>query len=213
MPVLANPRHEFFAQELAAGKAMMDAYAAAGYRLSAAAAVKLAKDVAMRVEELRAETTQKAADEPAITQGRILKEYARIAFADIRKVVNWVGELVTEEDRPDGGDVLVVKNMISNHVRLKSASEIDDDIAAAIAEVRHSNSGGLSVKLHPKLPALDALADHLGISKPQRDQHSGENGDAIEMLDLSPHEAGRRIAFALARANRARESDDPSQDI
>ncbi len=213
MPVLANPRHEFFAQELAAGKTMMAAYAAAGYRSSASAASRLAKDVAMRVEELRAETTQKAADEDAITQERILKEYARIAFADIRKVVNWVGELVTEEDRPDGGGVLVVKNMISNHVRLKSASEIDDDIAAAIAEVRHSNAGGLSVKLHPKLPALDALADHLGISKPQRVEHSGQSGGPIETLDLSLHEAGRRIAFALARTRRGKESDDPSQDV
>ena len=211
MPALADPKHEFFARELATGKPVPAAYAAAGYRSSPAAASRLAKTVGARVEEIRAEATQTAADKLAITEERILKEYARIGFADIRKVVDWVGELVTEEDRPDGGSVLVVKNMISNHVRLKSAGGIDDDIAAAIAEVRHSNAGGLSVKLHPKLPALDALADHLGISKPRRAEHSDRNGGPIETPDLSPHEAGRRIAFALARARRPQKPDDSSE--
>lgn len=211
MPVLANAKHEFFATELAAGKAVIAAYVAAGFEENEGAAARLAKKVQARVEEIRTEATRTAADRLAITEERILKEYARIGFADIRKVVSWVGELVTEEERPDGGDILIVKNMVSNHVRLKSASGIDDDIAAAIAEVRHSNAGGLSVKLHPKLPALDALADHLGISKPQRVEHSGQNGGPIETLDLSPYEAGRRVAFAIARVHRARDDDPESE--
>jgi phage terminase small subunit len=211
LPVLANAKHEFFAQELAAGKAAAAAYAAAGFAANECAALRLAQKVNARVEELRAEATRSAADKLAITEERVLRELARIGFADIRKVVDWVGELVTEEDRPDGGDVLVVKNMISNHVRLKSASGIDDDIAAAIAEVRHSNAGGLTVKLHPKLPALDALADHLGISKPQRVEHSGQNGGPVETLDLSPHEAGRRVAFVLAQSRRTKDHESETE--
>ena len=213
MPVLADPRHESFATELASGKEVMAAYAAAGFSANQSAASRLAKSVKARVEEIQAEARQTAAGRLAITEERILKEYARIGFADIRKVVDWVGELVTEEERPDGGDILVVKNMISNHVRLKSASGIDDDTAAAISEVRHSNAGGLSVKLHPKLQALDALADHLGISKPQRAEHPGRNDGPTDTFDLSPLEAGRRVAFTLAQAHRAMEADDRPEDL
>jgi phage terminase small subunit len=200
LPVLANAQHEAFAKELAAGRAAPEAYAAAGYQPNQAAASWLAGRVKARVDEIRAEANQTAAERLAITQERILKEYARIGFADIRKIVDWVGELVTEEERPDGGNVLVVKNTVSNHVRLKSAGRIDDDIAAAIAEVRHSNAGGLTVKLHPKLPALDALAEHLGISKPARTEQAAANGGPSNTHDLTPLEAGRRIAFTLARA-------------
>jgi phage terminase small subunit len=151
-----------------------------------------------------------AADCLAITAERVLKEYARIAFADIRKCVDWVGELVTEEEQPNGSDVLIIKHMVSNHVRLKSAAEIDDDIAAAIAEVRHSNAGGLSVKLYPKLTALDALADHLGIARPPRAEHPDQSENPNETLDPLSYEAARRIAFALERAQRSKETDDIS---
>lgn len=54
MPVLGNPKHERFAQELAKGKTQSDAYVAAQYRPSRSAAARLAADVNIcaRVAEL-----------------------------------------------------------------------------------------------------------------------------------------------------------------
>jgi len=69
------------------------------------------------------------ADKVGVTVERIVKELERIAFADIRNVVVWHGLLVTEEDNPDGGDVLVIKHIFSNHVFLKDSNEISEDVA------------------------------------------------------------------------------------
>jgi phage terminase small subunit len=56
MPVLENPRHELFAEELATGKSASEAYALAGFRPSRKNASRLRanEDVTARVTELQA---------------------------------------------------------------------------------------------------------------------------------------------------------------
>ncbi len=77
-----------------------------------------------------------------ITPERVLAEYARIAFADLRHIVDW------------GPDGLVIK-------ALKELSEED---AAAISEiVPGSDPSHSRVKLYDKKAALDAIARHLGM--------------------------------------------------
>lgn len=55
MPVLSNPKHERFAQELAKGKSQIDAYETAGYRPNPSAASRLSDDVKIceRVSEIQ----------------------------------------------------------------------------------------------------------------------------------------------------------------
>lgn len=99
--------------------------------------------IAKRQEELQEAT--------GITQKRVLEEYARIAFSDVRK-------LYTVDDA------------------LKSIRELDDDAAAAVAsvEVYEEKTGEedveaigttKKVKMFDKVKALDALAKHLGMFK------------------------------------------------
>ena len=77
-----------------------------------------------------------------VTGDRVVREYARIAFADIRKFSEW---------GPTG-------------VTLRPHTALSDDDAAAIAEVSRLNSkSGARLKLHDKRPALDALGRHVGI--------------------------------------------------
>jgi phage terminase small subunit len=98
-----------------------------------------------RQKELQAKTE--------VTQMRVLKELARVAFLDIRKFYD------------DNG-------------KLKQPHELDDDAAAALAgidvteEFEYKNNGSREqigwtkkVKLHNKLVALDSLAKHLGMYK------------------------------------------------
>lgn len=200
MPILRNTRHERFAQSVAAGASLIDAYRAAGYRVQTASASRLARKVAGRIEELKAEAARAALEKLDISEARVLREYARIAFADLRRAMEWFGELTTQEEHSADGGTLQVKHTISNHVRLISAAELDDDTAAAIAEVRYSNAGGLSLKLHSKLAALDALADYLAIAKRPRPRHADDDGLPEAPAEMSPRETARRIAFALARA-------------
>ncbi len=171
MPVLANARRERFAQAIAEGKNALQAHEIAGYKADDGNASKLAgrPDVQARVQEI----TGAAAEKSGITAERVLTELAKIGFADIRKAVEWHGSLIREKDQPDGGDVLVIKEIFSNHVRLVDSDQIDEDTAAAIAEVRQSPTGGLSIKLHDKRAALVDLGKHLGMFK-DHVEHSGK---------------------------------------
>jgi phage terminase small subunit len=79
MPVLANARHERFAQEVAQGKSLTDAYAAAGYKADDGNASRLAAKphMAARIDELKAE----AAEAAGISAQQVLDAIAAIAFA------------------------------------------------------------------------------------------------------------------------------------
>jgi phage terminase small subunit len=115
--------------------------------------------------KLRAERTD-------ITADRVLNELAKIGFADIRKAVKWTSSLITEEDQPDGGDVLVIKHVVTNNIQIVASEEIDEDTAAAIAEISQNATGGIKVKLHDKRAALVDLGRHLGLFK-DKVEHSG----------------------------------------
>jgi len=157
-----------------------------------------------RVKELRA-ARQALMDERFIgLKERVLAEYEKIAFADIRRAVVWLGQLIQEEDNPDGGDVLVIKNIFSNAVRLISSEEIDDDTAAAIAEVSQSPTGGLKVKMHSKPAALDAMARILGMVL-NKTEHTGKDGAPLVPELPENRDLARVILSILSQAQIAKE--------
>jgi hypothetical protein len=80
-----------------------------------------------------------------ITVERVLLEYASIAFADLRHLVEW---------GPDG-------------IRIKSSDEVSEEDARAISEIVPGTDPAHSrVKLYDKKAALDAIARHLGMFPP-----------------------------------------------
>lgn len=161
MPPLENTRHELFAQALAKGKTAFEAYSAAGYEPDRGNAIRLTANDSIQTRV--AEIVAKGAERAEITVEKVFRELAKIGFADIRKLVKWQGTLVTEEDNPDGGEILVIKSIVTNHVQLISSDEIDDDTAAAISEVSMSKEGALKVKLIDKKGALELLGKELGM--------------------------------------------------
>jgi len=125
--------------------------------------------VAAEIERRKA----KASTKLEITRDRVLKELARIAFSDLRRVV----------DFGPGG------------VTLKEGSELADDDAVAIESVGQSfNQYGptVKVKLYSKTDALEKLAKHLGLFNEERSPL-----DAL--LDALPAEFSRAIRDALAK--------------
>jgi phage terminase small subunit len=83
---------------------------------------------------------------------RVLLEYARIAFADMRRLAAW---------GKDG-------------VALREHTEITDDDAAAIVELSRTGKNGGRIKLHDKRAALDAIARHLGVFRPRSLPFAGD---------------------------------------
>jgi len=97
---------------------------------------------------------RKAEKKTEATVERIMAEYARMGFSDIRKAVKWGHKI--EVDDATGAKA------VTSGVVLLNSDEIDDDTAAAIAEVSEGPSG-LKVKFHDKKGALDALAKIRGM--------------------------------------------------
>lgn len=160
-------------------------------------AVASAIEAAMK---LRAERTD-------ITADRVLKELAKIGFADIRKAVKWQTAMITEEDNPEGGDVAVLKTIVTNTVQMVASEEIDDDTAAAIAEVSQNATGGVKIKLHDKRAALVDIGKHLGMFK-ERVELTGKDGGPIQ-TEVSARDI---LAGKLARlSGRGGTTSDPGK--
>lgn len=92
-----------------------------------------------------------------ITQDKVVRELAAIAFADIADYVQ-----VKEYD-----DLSMVE--------ITPTSEIPESKRAAIASIKQGNNG-IELKLHNKLDALDKLGRHLGMFK-------GDNAGSDELAD------------------------------
>ena len=141
------------------------------------------------------------AERTDITADRVLKELAKIGFADIRKAVKWQSAMITEEDNPDGGDIAVIKTVVTNTVQMVASDELDDETAAAIAEVSQNATGGVKIKLHDKRAALVDIGRHLGMFK-DRVEHTGKDGGPIEMREVSDLDRAKAMAFLASKAKR-----------
>jgi phage terminase small subunit len=98
---------------------------------------------------------QKAMQERAeITQDDVLKELAKIGFADIRKAVKW-GPALDTLDTDQGP-------MLANGVVLVDSDQLDEATAASISEIAQTNQG-VKIKMHDKRQALVDIGRHLGM--------------------------------------------------
>lgn len=196
MPILPNPRHERFAQEIAKGERVSKAYITAGFAPSKQHAQRLASQVHLRdrVEEIIAAAAKRA----EITAERVMREYARIGFSDIRNAVNW-NAITTETGEED--EEGVPKTVTYNEVALVGSDEIDFDTARAIAEISQTKDGALKVKFHDKKGALDSMARALGMFVDRTDLR-------LSPLDnLDDAEIDRRIRAAAIAAGVASETE------
>lgn len=174
-----TPKQRAFVREYLLDLNATQAAIRAGYSENTAAAIgaeNLTKpNIASAIEaamNLRAKRTD-------ITADRVLRELAKIGFSDIRKVVSWHSALINEEDNPDGGDVAVIKTIVTNNVQLVASTEIDDDTASCISEISQNATGGLKVKLHDKRAALVDIGRHLGMFT-DKTEISGPNGGPMQ---------------------------------
>jgi phage terminase small subunit len=111
-----------------------------------------------QVTETAVQTVDAHLGGAVLTAERVLTEYARIAFADMRRFATVKG----------------------GSVRLTDSDQWTDDDAAAVSELGETvteNGGSIRFKLHSKVSALDALAKHLGLLGEER-----SSGDMAQRL-------------------------------
>lgn len=126
------------------------------------------------------EAMDKRAARTEITADMVIRELAKIGFADLRKAVIWRANVTGMVEDGDGGQRLAV----TNEVQLIDSDKLDDSTAAAISEIGQDSRGGLKLKMHDKQGALVSIGRHLGMFK-DRLQHSGDEDGAPIKYEFS----------------------------
>ena len=107
---------------------------------------------------------QQLSEKLKVTQERIVEEYRRIAFADIRHVINITDGKVTVFDT----------NLLT------------PEQAAALSEISETKDG-IRIKMHSKIAALDSLGKHLGMFIDRSEQkHTFDPDTPPPVIQLVP---------------------------
>lgn len=151
-----TPKQERFVQEYLIDLNATQAAIRAGYSEKTARQIASRELSKVNVQEAIAAGMSARAERTQITQDRVLQEYARIAFSNMKDFASF------------GEDGVILKDLAS----------MDDDAARCVAEVSESTSkdgGSIRFKLHDKKGALDSIARHLGMFT-DKTEHSGHLG-------------------------------------
>ncbi len=204
---LANVKHERFCGAIVQGHRLGPAYEIAGFtgksprlpwqlRHKPRIDARVTWLLAQRVE---ADTRARHRADQKITDARLrlIREYERIAYSDVRDVVQWDREAELDQD----GNVIGFKDAM----RVTPSHLLTREQSAQVRSVT-TKSGALKFELHDKLPALAQLAKILGVApepQPQSVTNTQVNvigsGNALEDL--------KRLAFAIEKAARAKEAE------
>lgn len=171
MPVLANPRHELFAQALAKGLSQRQAYYDAGFKAkndstADVCACQLLSNhkVTERVTELQHAIAERVIVHESLTAERVLEEYRRLAFSNMLDYMR-----TTEE-----GDAYVDFSTLTR----EQAAAIGEITVEEYTEGRGEDKRNVKrtkFKLTDKRAPLNDLAKYFKLfDQMQDDQNSGE---------------------------------------
>ena len=189
MPPLANAQHEVFAQEVAKGRKIGEAYALAGFNPHPANPTRLRNNrrVTERITEIREKASKRAAERLAISKQRVLEELAKIGFANVMDYMT-VGA--------SGEPVLNWRDLTRDQAAALQEVTIDEYVVGRGDEAREVRR--VKFKLAPKQAALDQIGIELGMFVRRTDnKHTVER----RFSELSEEEQ-ERVAGELLREAR-----------
>ncbi|MBD1373762.1 terminase small subunit [Hazenella sp. IB182357] len=95
-----------------------------------------------------------------VTADMVLKQWAKIAFADIKDVVTWEHEdVMIKRDKKTGEPVM--ENLLT--IDLKPSDEVDGTILSEVSETIMKDGRKVTVKMNDRMRALEMLGRHLGM--------------------------------------------------
>jgi len=151
MPVLKNPKYEKFAQEVAKGKGIEEAYRLAGYEKphrQNAHRLMTNDDIKARVAEIQG----RAAERAEITAQMVIEELAKIGFANMLDYI-----------RPtDEGDAYVDLSQLTREQAAAISEVTVEDFKEGRGEFAR-DVRKIKFKLHDKRAALVDIGKHLGM--------------------------------------------------
>lgn len=198
MPVLKNPKHEIFAQELAKGHSAQDAAMAAGYSRTTAItqSTRLSKNVEIqsRIVEINSAVAVKAEWDAA----KVLVRLGDQADADLLDIHNEDGSFKPVKDWP-----LVWRRMIQGvEIEEKSVRSTDGVQAGESKGWDKTGDRIIKIKFVDRLKNLELLGRHKAI-----DAFVQQKQGDVNVLVVTPEKA-REIAGARQRLQRVIEVPD-----
>ena len=166
MAALQNPRHELFAQGVVEGKSADASYTDAGYKSQRQNASRLMAndDVKARIRELQ----DRGLKRHDLSVDKILEGFAKIAFSDIRLMIDEHGSFIKPKDLPD-------------------------DIVGALSSLKVQDGKIVAFKLGDRCAALVNLGKHFNIFEADKTVKA-----EVTHKEVSNLEVARRIAWILA---------------
>ena len=179
---MLTDKQEKFVQELAKGKSQREAYRTAypkSLKWKASAVDTQASilfnnsKVLERFREINNRLIKEAEDECIVDAKDVLKELARIGFADIKDYLSYrTGKTVVSKD--ENGEPIIDYAQI---IEVMDSEKVDGRV---IQEVKVNGKGEFQFKLYSKLDALDKIAKHLGMYV-ERKELTGKDGGPVEI--------------------------------
>ena len=176
-----SPKQERFVEEYLVDLNARQAAIRAGYSEHTATEQASRLLTIVKVQEAVAAGRKKLAEKAGVTQERVLKEYARIAFLDIRKIFD------------EEGNLLPIHEIDDETVAAISGLEVEKRISAIAGPDVQSHTH--KIKLADKKGALDSLARHLGMFV-DKSEVTGPNGGPI--ITQTKEQRDAAVAAALA---------------
>ena len=164
-----TPQQDTFVQEYLLDFNATRAALAAGYSKRTAYAIGYNLLKLPNVQKKLQELTEQDSIRLGLNRERVLREYMRIAFADVGSYVRFgqkevqvmgpFGPIYANIDDGNGGSTSVPVTKVVNYVDFESSEIVD---TALISEVKQGRDG-CSIKLHDKMKALEKLEKYLDL--------------------------------------------------
>lgn len=179
-----NARQAAFVREYLKDQNGTRAARAAGYsaKTAHAQATRLLKhaEVKKQIDAVLGRAIETLSMEAQITAERTLREIARIAYADPRKMFDATGRLLT------------VPEMDDDAIGALQAYDVARLVGDSVGET-------VKIRMHPKLPALERLMDYLRLTPPKRHEVTGADGGPVK----TEHDLSDEDLLAIIYAARA----------
>ncbi|MBP7398173.1 MAG: terminase small subunit [Chitinophagales bacterium] len=145
-----NARQKKFCEQYLIDLNATQAALRAGYSKKTSYAIGFENLKKVEIQKYISERQNKLAESTGITQERVLAEYAKIAFSDVRSLFDENSRLLSIKDIPDA---------IAAALSSVEVDQIYNNIPAGKVEIGDTKK----VKLWDKTKALDSIARHLGM--------------------------------------------------
>lgn len=195
-------KQQLFVKEYIVDLNGTQAYLRAGYKASEEAARRNASRLLTKADIQAAirEAMKAREQRTEVSADRVVKELAKIAFADIKDFLAFRTG-ITQVGYTDDGEPIFDYAQI---IKVKDSDEVD---GAVISEVSLSKDGTFKFKLHDKKAALEMLGKHLGMFiEHQEVSVTDKTPRAPDMKNLSEEEL-RQLAALFVKNGGADDGD------